>query len=217
MHKNNFVTQAFCSVEDHFSNWPFKILLLCAELQDHVFKEVLDALYEKLKLFSYLRQCLHRVSHNQGSIKVVHNGKSHQKRGWGYRSSFQWVFFWVSLTFVKCGLSAGPWTVQTWHYISKPDGCHGDEAEVERLEEAPLLPEGEEDGPTFVFLVDLLRFHILKDLLWLYLVKRIAPPLSSWLIFWDFTIFKRSFMAVVKRMAPPLRNIARKAIAPTIV
>ena len=53
------------------------------------FKEGLDALYEKSKVFSYLRQCLHRVSHNQGSIKVVHNGKSHQKRGWGYRSGFQ--------------------------------------------------------------------------------------------------------------------------------
>ena len=89
VHKNNFVTQAFCSMEDHFSNWPFKILLLCAELQDHALKDGLDALYEKLKLFSYLRQCLHRVSHNQGSTMVVHNGESHQKRGWGYKSGFQ--------------------------------------------------------------------------------------------------------------------------------
>ena len=51
VHKNNFVTQAFCSVEDHFSNWPFKILLLCAELQDHALKDGLDALYEIPKVF----------------------------------------------------------------------------------------------------------------------------------------------------------------------
>ena len=44
MHKNNFVMQAFCSVEDHSSNWPFKILLLCVELQDHALKEGLGAL-----------------------------------------------------------------------------------------------------------------------------------------------------------------------------
>ena len=39
-------------------------------------------------------------------------------------------------------------STQTWDNITKAYGGHCYEAEVERLEEVPVLPEGEEDGPT---------------------------------------------------------------------
>ena len=38
-------------------------------------------------------------------------------------------------------------SIQTWDDITKTDGGHCYETEVESLKEVPLLPEGEEDGP----------------------------------------------------------------------
>jgi hypothetical protein len=34
--------------------------------------------------------------------------------------------------------------VDTWHDVAKPDGGHGDEAKVESVKEAPVLPDGED-------------------------------------------------------------------------
>ncbi len=36
--------------------------------------------------------------------------------------------------------------IRTWHDVSQSNGGHGDEAEVERLEERPALPDGEDEG-----------------------------------------------------------------------
>ena len=35
----------------------------------------------------------------------------------------------------------------TGHDVSQPNGCHGDEAEVEGLEERPVLPHCEQGAP----------------------------------------------------------------------
>lgn len=35
----------------------------------------------------------------------------------------------------------------TWHHVPQSDGRHGDEAEVESLEEGPVFPGGKE-GPS---------------------------------------------------------------------
>ena len=36
----------------------------------------------------------------------------------------------------------------TWDNITKANGSHGDEAEVETIKEGPVLPEGEKEGST---------------------------------------------------------------------
>ena len=40
------------------------------------------------------------------------------------------------------------WTYPTWDNITKANGSHGDEAEVETIKEGPVLPEGEKEGST---------------------------------------------------------------------
>lgn len=35
----------------------------------------------------------------------------------------------------------------TWHNVTETDGGHGDETEVKGLEEGPVLPDGEDQGP----------------------------------------------------------------------
>ncbi len=41
---------------------------------------------------------------------------------------------------------AGTCPFSTWHDISQSNGGHGDEAEIECLEEGPVLPDGEDAG-----------------------------------------------------------------------
>ncbi len=43
-------------------------------------------------------------------------------------------------------LGSWPEFLRTWDDVPEPDGGHGDEAEVEGLEEGPLLPDGEDAG-----------------------------------------------------------------------
>jgi hypothetical protein len=53
------------------------------------------------------------------------------------------VFIYIKLSWFNVQRKSSR-LVDTWHDIAKPDGGHGDEAKVESVEEAPVLPDGED-------------------------------------------------------------------------